>query len=862
MPKPVFKVHEAPSRISWTLSMNAEPTLSSLSYNGNTAKMEANGHYFDQHEPPMSRYDSYDGVAYDRTSATSQDGAGTNGVWKPVANGGGHYDDYDYNTPVEERASQRIPLAARARNGVQDEVGQHLLYETALYDSQDYAILSIAEVDALKQEHARLNSRLEAARRKLTLESKVKDAARNLSKLYSMNQKNRPDTPESPSSPRKSRSSLLGSKGRTASGNVQTANGQTLHQAEDELATSSKEVDQLNNVIKGLMERRQDVERKLYTHTSAVLAEQVTRPSKVSGTQLSNSRRTPDDEDEERSLYSPDEFDGIRDILHGGPGSKLQKRGNTQKLQQEHEQHLSEVQGRLEQFNQQLRNVIGEAAQVRGKQLDPDLAVDTQNEDARSRLDSHFARIEYNLRNLQSEQAETGTAQVVNDAVEEQLANVNHQLHNTLLRGSDFQNMETLREPPLTDGHGYESQLQYLEESLRSMEGLLQQQHEELRVARDAQVKISQQSQNISEYETVISGLWDIIQSDIGISRSNSTKGDRDGSISPLPRTPLQEDFSLHAFSSRVQHLYNHSQAAKEQQDILRRQIQQQRDLNGKSDMEKDLQLEELQAAHVQTTRNHEATEEELARVMAQHAKAEGEASESRSELMNVMNEFDQIKRLVETRQQERDELSKELLNHRSNAESLESEVVRLTTELTMAKAELDSAYGSRAERAKESKAAEVDGLNEQLRSESERTKALEQELRAMTTDFQELTRESIELEKEREQLDATIDGLKDRCDSLENQLGDEKIRWMGVKSPGGPQDGSRETTSVSVLRMEFKKMMRESRAEGMKAFRIEQEERRKAEAEVRRLRQAGSPLSVKAHGLGGNLASTPASAI
>nr|POE74615.1 hypothetical protein CFP56_37146 [Quercus suber] len=821
MPKQVFKVQEAPNRTRWMLSMNSEPILSSLAYDGGTAKMEADGHYFDQHEPPLSRYESYDSASYDGASATSQNGAAVNGAWKPTANGGGHYDDYEYNTPIEERASHRVPLNSRPRNGVQDEVGQHLLYETALYDSQNYAILSITEVDALKQEHARLNSRIEAAQRKLVLESKVKDAARNLSKLYSINQKNRPDTPESPSSPRKSRSSLLSNKGRTASGNVQAANGQTLHQAEDELAASSKEVDELNNVIKGLMERRQNVERKLYTHTSAVLAEQVSRLGKVSSTQLSNSRRTPDDDDEERSLYSPDEFDGIRDILHGGPGSKLQKRGNTQKLQQEHEQHLTEVQGRLEQLNQQLRSVIGEASKVRGKDVKPDIAIDTQHDDARSRLDSHFARIEYNIRNIRNDQADNASTQMADDAVEEQLANVNHQLHNALLRGSDFQNMDTLREPPLASGNGYQSQLQYLEDSLKSMEGLLQHQNEELRVARESQVKVSQQAQNMGEYETVISGLWAIIQSDLGISRSNSTNGDRDGSASPLPRTPLQEDFSLHAFSSRVQHLYNQAQAAKEQQDILRRQIQQQRDLNGKSDMEKDLQLEELQSTHAQTTRDHEATEEELARVMAQHAKAEGEASEARSELMNVMNEFDQIKRLVETRQQERDELSKEILDHRSNAGNLESEVVRLTTELTMAKAELDSAYGSRAERAKESKAAEVDGLNEQLRTESERTKALEQELREMTHDFQELTRESIELEKEREQLDAMIDGLRDRCDSLENQLGDEKIRWMGVKSPGGPQDGPRETTSVSVLRMEFKKMMRDSRAEGMKAFRV-----------------------------------------
>lgn len=759
----------------------------------------------------MPRYESYDGSTYSATSPMSQDGGDR--VWKPTVNGGSHYDDYDYDPPLEEHASHPTTLKMRPRNGALDEVGQHLLYETALYDAQDYAILSIADVDDLKAEHTRLNSRIEAAQRKLTLESKVKDAAQNLSRLYSINKKNRPDTPESPGSLRKSRSSLLSNKGRVASGGVHAANGQSLHPAENELVMSIKKVDELNNVIRELMERRQDVERKLYTHTSAVLAEQAARSSRTSGAQPSHARRTPDDEDEERSLYSPDEFDGIRDILQGGPGSKLQKRGNTQKLQQEHEQHLTEVQGRLEQLNDQLRHVIGQASKSRGRSLEPDIGVVNAGDDARSRLDSHFSRLEYNLRNLQNQQGETDTNR---NAVEQQLVRVNNRILDTLRRGADNQKAASLREPPQATGQGYQSQLQYLEDSLTSMEQLLQQQGGDLQGK-----KAAQQSQSISEYETVISGLWDIIQSDTGMSRSSSTRGDSDNNPSPLPKSPLKEDFSLHAFSSRVQHLYNQAQAAKDQQDILRRQIQQQRDLNGKSDMEKDDQLQELQATHAQTMKNHEVTEEELARVMAQHAKAETEASGSRSELMNVMNEYTQLQRVVETRQQERDDLSKQLQSHHANTEGLESEVVRLTTELTMAKAELDSAYGSRAERAKESKSAEVDGLNKQLRSELDRTKALEQELREMTTEFQELTRESIGMEKEREQLDAVIDGLRDRCDALEGQLSDEKVRWLGIKSPGGAQESPRETTSLSVLRQEFRKMMREVRAEGIKALRV-----------------------------------------
>ena len=75
----------------------------------------------------------------------------------------------------------------------------------------------------------------------------------------------------------------------------------------------------------------------------------------------------------------------------------------------------------------------------------------------------------------------------------------------------------------------------------------------------------------------------------------------------------------------------------------------------------------------------------------------------------------------------------------------------------------------------------------------------LETELKDMTNEFQEMTRESLELEKERGQLEGLIDGLRARCDSLEQQLTDEKVKWMGIKGSGGGNDPAalKEATSV-----------------------------------------------------------------
>jgi len=104
------------------------------------------------------------------------------------------------------------------------------------------------------------------------------------------------------------------------------------------------------------------------------------------------------------------------------------------------------------------------------------------------------------------------------------------------------------------------------------------------------------------------------------------------------------------------------------------------------------------------------------------------------------------------------------------------------------------------------------------------------------------MTKASIEWEKEREELERTIDSLRDQKEILETQLSDEKVRWLGMKSPGlapdGIMSGSKET-STTVLKNEFKKMMREARAENLKVLRAEEERRRRLEEELRALKKA-----------------------
>ncbi len=1035
MPRAAVRVRvlEAPNRTRWTLAHSNEstpvtatfgevlkdsPTLPRFRINENMQvpqqqHQQPNGLYpnnhthgqpngeFDFHDEQdhLPRY-SYDGSQYstlsNRVSTQHQPGQ-----WRPPSSVGGrevsnNYDGFNFDMSaqsVADRASHRISVntgVSRAtRGGVeQDSVSQHLLYETALMDSQTFEILEIGEVDALKKEHVRLNQKIEATTRKLALESKVRDAAQNLQRLYST--KNRSDSPQDPDSPKKSRSSLLGSRQRSGSRtSLGSASGEQLsphlQQADHEVVASVKKVDQLHETMKELLDRRLYVERKLLRHTAAVLAEEANRTVESAVPGGNHSTRDFDEE----TLYTPNEFDGIRDILHGMPA------GSSGKVKV-HEEQLASVQERLEQLNYQLRDVINEASQTLGQAPSAE-AVLEDSEDSAKRVEYGFARLEDNLEALQQRQQEIrerfsavqednlriqeehsrvqedhsrvqdellrtkddhsrlqeehsrvqeDQSRGLNDQttlqddflwtkdelsrvqgehssmqtdylqmkgehartqeehsqlqdefsrvrddhsrlqaeylniqedhsklqqehskkveehsravenqsrieedqhmtrtdVEEQLQLLNKQLHSALLIASESQPVPGLQPPPQPSGQGYEAQMQYLEESLMTMEQLLQQQNH------------SEATQKLSEYETTISGLWEILQPSGTARRPSAYSVDGEDA----PSTPVVETFSLPAFNALVQNIFDRAESAKEQQDILRRQIQQQRDLNGKSESEKDREIADWQGKHAGLVQNHgtlqeelETLQQELANWMVKHQTTESEAGQSRTELMNVMNELDEMKKTLDAKQTERDAVSArqaeqvQLLETRlgdhaaaqQEMESLESEVVRLTTELTMAKAELDGAYGSRQER-KGAQAAELASSSEKNEALAARNRALndqvaqlERELTEMTGEFQELTKESIELEKEREQLDALIDGLRERCETLEGQLGEEKLRWVGMRSPtagvgagspgGQPGGGPREGTSMMVLRQEFKKMMRDQRAEGMRALRV-----------------------------------------
>ncbi|KAF2860727.1 hypothetical protein K470DRAFT_257743 [Piedraia hortae CBS 480.64] len=223
----------------------------------------------------------------------------------------------------------------------QDAVGRHLLHESALADVQGFQVLNMDQVDDLKKEKSRLETRIEATRRKLVLESKVRDAANNLQRLYSASSPKArigSGVPPSPDSPRRSRDSLLLRRS--------SIRDSTLSKAEDdaasEAAASSKKLEELHADLDTLRDQQQEVERKLLRHTAAVLAKpwhQTTHSPMPWNT-------SPEDD-----LTA--EFDLIRDISPSGRSLK-------DELRAQHEQQISQIQSRVDRLNSQLRLILNQ----------------------------------------------------------------------------------------------------------------------------------------------------------------------------------------------------------------------------------------------------------------------------------------------------------------------------------------------------------------------------------------------------------------------------------------------------------------------------------------------------------------------
>ncbi|KAK3320764.1 Up-regulated during septation-domain-containing protein [Cercophora scortea] len=842
--------------------------------------------------------------------------------------------------PYEEANTERRQSSALV--DLADPIQIHLLTETALSDSKQYEILSQEEVDDLKKQIQSLTIRIEQARANLAIQSKYRDAAISMAKLYSP--------------PENKRRSLLGHR-----------MSDSAKEAEMEKEASERRCEELAAELFTLEKRLMDPQRRLLQHTAGILqmTHRVTSkkskqsqfgqplPNGIPGSPESlytysnsrNSMEPPMDggEFDDRSLYLPlDQMDGqsgrgrkntieiplrspireqttqIREAMDRIKEENAQLKAAEQQLSAEREslraqttgqlRIISETERKLEVLNNRLRDVIvAFNPEENGEFSAPVIATGSGDS-----LSSQLEYLEGGLVAAAEEQKylATRTSNDTEDAVaaaaavaeaaavslslaqaEDRMQALTREMQNML----EQSNVRQAPPPESVEG-ALDEHLDYLENTIQTIRS-------ELRRAAELSSSASAKRQDSDQVEAVLTGLWDIIQSGYAeIQKQKTTRrkartqmglspDDEEDDVSSDEGVDMNEPYSLQAFSTKVQWLYAQATSLKEHKAVLQRQIKQQRDLNSKSENEKDLELktkiddlEKAQAMLDDSERAAREAQEQLANALddletLQKTSAANESAATRAvqdqlkernatiatlessyqdvqirladaetRLSGLQTQLNQANDRLAATDSSAEQLQKAIKDKDDELDRMNMMVIELKTEVAFAKAELDGAYGSRRQRAAEAAALTKSSENGELNQQIQK---LKDELESTLKDFEDITRDSIKAEKEKLDLEAKLDdalyaktsleaevaALKER---LEKEVGRLKEQLDGerLKPPSSPAGVGGTRAGASMLSEQFRATMKEERKKFQEEMREEQARRRRLEDEVRMLKR------------------------
>ena len=815
---------------------------------------------------------------------------------------------------------------------LKDPIQIHLLTETALLDSKQYVILSQEEVDSLKKQCQGSSQRIEQARSNLTIQTKYRDAAASMAKLYSPGK----------------RRSLLGNRASDDD-----------NAAEKERLACDRRCDDLATELWNLERRLIEPQRRLLEHTAAILqlthksskkaaAPNSLPPNGIPGSPeslytYSNSRNSAERGDGEYfdEYQGDDRMDGssqrrprkntIEIPLKSPIREKTnQLRGETNRLREEsaqaqaqldaiglemdamkretlqQSQHLSDTARQLGKLNETLYKTIIAANPTSNESYkSPPKDVGTLG--SGKMFGSHLDYLEKGLgaigQELESRQAETaGRSDAANAALDraaQQADVVSRQVRGLL-------GVVNPVYPSLPDATGSSlvDKMDNIEDSLRVVEA-------ETRQALEASQTMSSKGKDADVLEGAVRSLWD--KMDFEFEQMRRAKEQRQRSAQPGDDVSdddvetTGESYSTSAFSSRVQTLSSQAMRLREQKSVLKRQIKQQRELNNQLSSGEKTKLTQMEDEMAKTKELLDTAEKEAVDAKSKLAVALGEidtakrsgeearsvagrdadalrdlqnklasaSQESEGKLANVSRDYQsKISELEVTTRELKEKLNEmeptinDLKQKLQQAESnsgllkdkvtkaegelrkMESElaaksgvggndeeieklnvmVIELKTELTFAKAELDGAYGSRAERAAEAAkvkgSEDLDGVKTELRQTTD-------ELEQITKDLLNAEREKIEIENKLDDAMATKSSIENEAEELRNKLDNEisNSRAMisklkedldseRLKVAGGGGAGGRPGMGATMLSEQFRATMREERKrfqEGLK---------------------------------------------
>ncbi|KAK8077760.1 hypothetical protein PG996_003930 [Apiospora saccharicola] len=824
-----------------------------------------------------------------------------------------------YNPMNPERSSVLVDL--------KDPVQVHLLTETAILDSKEYEILSQEEVDDLKKQCQLLKQRVEQTRASLAIQSKYRDAAISMARLYSPNNPTR---------------NLLGKRAST---------GDAAREAEAERQAIQKKCEDLASELSQLEKRATESQRRLLEHTAGILQmthkaanKGVLTPkmpsmngipaspeSMFTGSNGRNSLEPPDDLlFDEASLYQ-----SIEDMANFGPmiprdnnrkkdtieiPLKSPVRQQTKELTEESERlrieniqlkqeadslrsQLQDVQGgdpnqmklitdtetKLEMFNQQLRELVRtvDPAKNNGYKAPPSGQLEPGD-----MIGSH-------LNYLDGALAEVKSSIGNNPEAAESIQAANQQIQELLLSHGSA----GYPSPPQM-GADLNDQFDYLQDAIRVA-------GQSMDRAAALAAASSDVKQKGDQSEAVLMGLWDIIQA--GLADAEQRKRDRrktrmdkginaeEEDMSDNEGFDPNETYSLQAFSAKVQWLFAQAASLKDKKGVLERQIKQQRELNSKSDVEKeeamkakDEEIDQARSQLAQVEREADGIRQQLSDALteldtahnsqkqgnaeqdaaikeateklkernAKIASLEADSRDIQMRLTTAETNIAIITRQLQDANQAKDEADKavtekeadvtaktdELKSKQNEIDELMGMVAEFKMRATMAEAELDGAYGSRRERALEAAALyDKDGtkqLQDKVATLTPRVAELETELRGTVKDLKDITKQAIDAEAKIADLEAELDRTAQQArrekEELQESLDREKLS-RGALSPGMPLSpgGSR---SSSIVTDSYREALRAERKKHDEQLRAEQANRRKLEEELRALKRAQGP--------------------
>ncbi|ATY66554.1 involucrin repeat [Cordyceps militaris] len=719
----------------------------------------------------------------------------------PVVGGKAAVEEFARNMLVgEDRDAPRYPPINRTPSpavvDLKDPIQIHLLTETALADSNKYEILPQEEVDNLKKQSQLMVQRIESTRANLAIQAKYRDAALSMARL----------SPDSSQDPRAEEDGL-----------------QTQRKCE-ELAL------ELFNLEKSLMVPQ----RRILEHTAGIL--QLTHKA----SKKKNAQQTQ--------------------VNNGIPGSPESLYTYTHS-----------------------RNSLDPAGD------------DNYFEDGMYPLDSAARKnaIEIPMKSPNRERGEMDRVKEENliliksvSDFEEKLRALNGSLRDTIVQFNPDVNKDYI-EPPRNTSNAkplemLRHQIDYLETGL---------------VAVQAEQESSQQvtPTGPSESEDAVRHLWSVIQKDFAGTRQRreerrrarvdkglSENDEDEGSDDEFGHS---EDYNLKSFTKRVNYLSSQTATLKDQRTVLKRQIKQQRELNNKSDAEKDEELarrqEEVESArqavvraerdamnaqnllsealqdleqaraHATVAGNAQADlqdrEEtiELLEKKIKKVEAESKLSGDRAAELEIAIADKRVAEEAVSALQADMKLKDKILKNKDNdIDELNMTLAELKTEVTIARAELDGAYGTRAERAADVAAlknnAEVQRLSNQIEKLKKELAGTAEDLESITKETLGAEREKVELESKldetlqaKQKVEAEVEKAREQIATLQEELDGHRLRVGGGKGGGA---------GASMLSEQFRATMREERKKFQEDLREERGRARRLEEELARLKRSLGP--------------------